>query len=84
MDGKRSVAELVRIMEDAFPDETDRMLDRVVAFIATLQHNGFIPLIRRGRDEPPTEQDGGFCDAKIGAVASRLRPFWLASSEGKL
>lgn len=42
MDGKNSVTDIVRIMENAFPDEKDRMLDRVVTYIGTLQRNGFI------------------------------------------
>ena len=44
MDGENTVADIVRIMEETFPDETDRMLDRVVTFTATLQHNGFITM----------------------------------------
>ena len=39
---ENTVAELVRIMEEAFPDETNRMLDRVVTFTVTLKNNGFI------------------------------------------
>ena len=45
VNGENTVADIVRIMEETFPDETDRMLDRVVTFTATLQHNGFITMI---------------------------------------
>lgn len=42
MDGVNNVGDIVRIMEDAFPDEKNRMLDRVVTYVATLQRNRFI------------------------------------------
>ena len=44
MNGENTIADIVRIMEDAFPGERDRMLDRVVAFTITLKHNGFITI----------------------------------------
>lgn len=44
MNGENTIADIVQIMEEAFPDETDRMLDRVVTFIITLRHNGFITM----------------------------------------
>lgn len=44
MNGENTVADIVRIMEASFPDETDRMLDRVVTFTATLQRSGFITM----------------------------------------
>ena len=44
INGQNTVADIVRIMEEAFPDETDRMLDRVVTFTITLQRNGFIAM----------------------------------------
>lgn len=42
IDGKCTVADIVQVMEDTFPDETDRMLDRVVTFMVTLKNNRFI------------------------------------------
>lgn len=42
LDGQKTVYEVVKAMEDAFPNETDRMLDRVVTFLRTLQVNHFI------------------------------------------
>lgn len=44
MDGKNSVMDIVHIMENSFPEEKDRMLDRVVTFMATLQRNRFISM----------------------------------------
>ena len=44
IDGHNSVMDIVRIMEKEFPGETDRMLDRVVTYLATLQRNSFIYL----------------------------------------
>ena len=44
IDGHNSVMDIVRIMEKEFPGETDRMLDRVVTYLATLQRNSFIDL----------------------------------------
>ena len=44
MDGQSSVMDIVHIMEKEFPGETDRMLDRVVTYLATLQRNSFIEL----------------------------------------
>lgn len=49
MDGKNTVYDIVQIMEREFPDEKDRMLDRVVTYIATLQRGGFIT-VREGRN----------------------------------
>lgn len=42
LDGQRTVFQVVEAMEQAFPDETERMLDRVVTFLRTLQMNHFI------------------------------------------
>ena len=42
LDGLRSVGDVISVMEDAYPDEKERMLDRTVAFLGTLQTNGFI------------------------------------------
>ena len=44
MNGQNTVADIVRIMDETFPDETDSMLARVVTFTATLHRNGFITL----------------------------------------
>ena len=37
LDGKHSVFDIVNEMKKTFPDEQDRMLDRVVTFLHTLQ-----------------------------------------------
>lgn len=42
IDGKNTVYDIVRIMENRFPKERDRMLDRVVTYMAVLQNNSFI------------------------------------------
>ena len=42
LDGQRTVYQVVAAMEQAFPEETERMLDRVVTFLRTLQVNHFI------------------------------------------
>ena len=41
IDGKNTVQDVYSLMEDSFPEE-DRMLDRVVTFMHTLQNNGFV------------------------------------------
>ena len=42
MDGKNNVYDIVLAMKELFHEEEDRMLDRVVAFLGTLQNNRFI------------------------------------------
>ena len=42
LDGKNTVMQIVEVMINAFPDEKDRMLDRVVHFLSTLEANKFI------------------------------------------
>lgn len=42
LDGKRNVFDVVNHMKEQFPDEEDRMLDRVITFLYTLQKNSFI------------------------------------------
>ena len=42
IDGKNTVWDAVRVMEEAFPDEKKDMLKRVVTFFRTLESNGFI------------------------------------------
>jgi Coenzyme PQQ synthesis protein D (PqqD). len=42
MDGKNTVYDIVMAMKKQFPGEEDRMLDRVVTFLGTLQNNRFI------------------------------------------
>ena len=42
LDGKRTVHEVLQIMEQKLPNEQDRMLDRVVTFLSTLESNHFI------------------------------------------
>ena len=44
IDGKNTVLDVIHIMEKEFPGETDRMLDRVVTYLATLQRSGFITM----------------------------------------
>lgn len=44
IDGKNTVLDVIRIMEKEFPNEKDRMLDRVVTYLATLQRSGFISM----------------------------------------
>lgn len=46
IDGKNTVMDIIRAMENEFPKEKDRMLDRVVTYLATLQTNGFITMPR--------------------------------------
>lgn len=42
LDGNRNLFDVIHVMEEVFPDEKDRMLDRVVTFAHTLQVNHFI------------------------------------------
>ena len=42
LDGKQSVHDVVQSMVESFPDEEDRMLDRVVTFLGTLEMNHFV------------------------------------------
>ncbi len=42
MDGRNTVYDIVMEMEKQFPGEEERMLDRVVTFLGTLQNNRFI------------------------------------------
>lgn len=42
MDGRNTVYDIVMAMKKQFPREEDRMLDRVVTFLGTLQNNRFI------------------------------------------
>ena len=42
LDGERSVGGVVEAMEEAFPDERERMLDRVAQFFVTLETNRFV------------------------------------------
>ena len=44
IDGHKSINDIVKVMEAAFPSEKKRMLDRVVTYMATLQRSGFITL----------------------------------------
>ena len=39
----------LQIMEREFPEERDRMLDRVVTYMATLQNNSFIQMRGKGK-----------------------------------
>lgn len=43
-DGNKTVMDIIKIMENTFPKEKDRMLDRVVTYMATLQNSGFISM----------------------------------------
>lgn len=42
MNGSNTVYDIVMAMKEQFPQEEDRMLDRVVTFLGTLQNNRFI------------------------------------------
>jgi len=42
INGSNTVYDILNIMSDTFPDERDSMLNRVVAFMQTLQRNKFI------------------------------------------
>lgn len=42
IDGNKTVYDILTIMSDAFPDENIYMLNRVIAFMKTLQNNRFI------------------------------------------
>ena len=42
IDGKNSVNDLLKIMEEVFPAEKDKMLNRIVQFLATLEVHAFI------------------------------------------
>ena len=44
LDGKNSVFDVVNAMKKEFPQEQDRMLDRVVTFFYTLQTNKYISI----------------------------------------
>lgn len=45
MNGKRTVFDIVNYMKEQFPDEEERMLDRTVTFLYTLQKNRFVIVI---------------------------------------
>ena len=49
IDGKNNIYDIVHIMESAFPKEKNRMLDRVVTYMATLQRSGFISVKGAGK-----------------------------------
>ncbi len=42
INGKNTIRDIIEIMKKEFPTEKDRMLDRIVTYMATLQRNGFI------------------------------------------
>lgn len=42
MDGKNTVNDLLKNMEEAFPAEKDKMLNRLVQFLTTLELHSFI------------------------------------------
>lgn len=46
MDGKNTVYDIIMAMKEQFPGEEDRMLDRVVTFLGTLQNHQFIVIKR--------------------------------------
>ena len=49
IDGTNTVYDIVQIMEREFPEERDRMLDRVVTYMAGLQNNSFIQMRGTGK-----------------------------------
>ena len=42
LDGKATVNDVLLKMKNAFPEESEKMLNRVVHFLATLERTGFI------------------------------------------
>ena len=42
LDGEHTVFDVVNLMKKQFPAEENRMLDRVITFLHTLQVNGFV------------------------------------------
>lgn len=42
LDGKHTVFDVVNLMKETFPEEEERMLNRVITFLHTLQVNKFI------------------------------------------
>lgn len=42
LDGKNTVFDLVNVMKKTFPDQDDRMLDRVVTFLHILKNKNYI------------------------------------------
>lgn len=44
IDGTNTVMDIIHTMEHTFPKEKDRMLDRVVTYMAVLQNNHFITM----------------------------------------
>lgn len=42
LDGKNTVFDIVKSMEAKFPDEKDKMINRVITFLYTLQVNKYI------------------------------------------
>ncbi len=55
IDGKNTVMDIVRVMEQSFPNEKERMLDRVVTYMAVLQNNRFISM----KEGAKTQKKGG-------------------------
>lgn len=47
IDGRNTVFDIFNIMVNAFPDEKNNMLNRMVAFMQILQNNKFIYCIRK-------------------------------------
>lgn len=42
LDGKNSVYNIIEKMKESFPDEKEKMLDRVIDFLHTLKIHGYI------------------------------------------
>ena len=42
LDGKATVNDILKAMTEAFPSESDKMLNRLVQFLATLERTGFV------------------------------------------
>lgn len=49
LDGSRTVMDVVESMKEQFPEEQERMLDRVVSFLGTLQAHRFV-IRKTGKD----------------------------------
>ncbi|MGN0243352.1 MAG: PqqD family protein [Lachnospiraceae bacterium] len=52
LDGTHTVMDIVEAMKEQFPDEQERMLDRVVTFMGILQANHFIQKKEDGAKSP--------------------------------
>jgi hypothetical protein len=52
IDGRASVADLVRLFVERYPDDTEQAAERVWRFLAVMEHHGFIELEPDGEPRP--------------------------------